>query len=45
LIETNGRIARALERVPNFAQHRDELANVNVIRIYQRLGYGIGQHV
>jgi hypothetical protein len=45
LIETNGRIARALERVPNFAQHRDELPNVNVIRIYQRLGYGIGQHV
>jgi hypothetical protein len=45
LIETNGRTVRALERVPNFAQHRDELANVNAIRIYQRQGYGIGQHV
>ena len=45
LIETNGRTVRALERVANFAQHYDELTNVNAIRVYHRLGHGIGQHV
>jgi hypothetical protein len=40
LIVTNGRTARALERVLNFTQHRDELTNVNAIRIYHRLVKG-----
>jgi hypothetical protein len=45
LTETNGRTARALERVANFAQHCDKFANVNAVRIYHSLGYRIGQHI
>ena len=45
LIERCGRIARVFESVPNFAQHHDELAKINVICIHHRLSHGIGQYV
>jgi len=44
-IEPSACTARALDCVPNIAQHRDQLAKVNMIRIHRCLGYGIGQHV